>query len=292
VGNSYLSRLALRRRLAVLAVGVSLAAAAAQSTGVARPLDSVREAGALRVAVYSNYKPYSWVQDGKNVGIDVEIAGALAKSLGVKLDLFELRADDNLDDDLRNGVWRGTVFGAAPGDVMMHVPYDKRIEEKNDRVVVAAPYHVDGLALAVDPAKAAEALDLSLFLHEKVAVDVGTLADMILISAFDQKVLPNVVHERGTERAADAFERGEVAAFYGEASAVQAFAKQGARPFAILYPKTKVGADWSVGVAVRSDSRDLGAYVGDAMDKMQTSGEVASIFAKYGVEWRRPQTAQ
>ena len=213
--------------MSALTVGAFCVGLSAQAQIFARPLDTVRQAGTLRVAVYSNYKPYSWVEDGKNLGIDVEIAQALAKSLGVKLDLFELRADDNLDDDLRNGVWRGTVFGAAPGDVMMHVPYDKRIEAKNDRVVVAAPYHIDGLALAVDPAKAAEALDLSLFLHDKVAVDVGTLADMILVSVFDQKVIPNVVHQRSAEKAANAFESGEVSAFYGEASAVQSFAKTG-----------------------------------------------------------------
>ncbi len=280
--------------MSALTVGAFCVGLSAQAQIFARPLDTVRQAGTLRVAVYSNYKPYSWVEDGKNLGIDVEIAQALAKSLGVKLDLFELRADDNLDDDLRNGVWRGTVFGAAPGDVMMHVPYDKRIEAKNDRVVVAAPYHIDGLALAVDPAKAAEALDLSLFLHDKVAVDVGTLADMILVSVFDQKVIPNVVHQRSAEKAANAFESGEVSAFYGEASAVQSFAKNGARPFAIVYPKTglKMKADWSVGVAVRSDSRDLGVYVDDALRKLQTSGEMAGIFAKYGVDWRKPEIAQ
>jgi ABC-type amino acid transport substrate-binding protein len=278
--------------LTAAAVGAALAAGGAWPT-LARPLDAVHGAGVLRVAVYHDYKPYSWNEDGKSRGIDVAIAEALAKSLGVSLDLFEVRADDSLDDDLRNGVWKGSVVGAAPGDVMMHIPYDKRIEEKNDRVVLVAPYHVEGLALAVDPAKASEALDFSLFLHDKVAVDVGTLADIILISVHEQKVLPNVVHERGVERAAEAFERREVSAFYGEASAVEAFAKKGARPFAILYPKTDVGlSQWSLGMAVRSDSRDLGAYIDEAMRKMEASGEVRTIFANYGVDWRQPDAAR
>jgi ABC-type amino acid transport substrate-binding protein len=292
VGNSHLSRFALRRRLIALAVSALLVGAGAEPPALARPLDAVRETGKLRVAVYRDYKPYSWIQDGKNLGIDVEIAEAIAKSLDVNLDVFVLRADDDLDDDLRNGVWKGTVFGTAPGDVMMHVPYDKRIEAKNDRVFLVAPYHVDSLAVAVDPAKASEALDLSLFLHDKVAVDVGTLADMVLISAFDQRVLPNVVHQRGVERAADAFERGEVAAFAGEASAVQALAKKGQRPFAIVYPKTILQAEWSVGMAVRSDSRDLGDYVDEAMSKLEASGEIDRIFAKYGVDWRKPEIAK
>jgi len=289
VGDPNLSRFALRRRLIALAAGALFGVAYVEAVAFARPLDAIREAGTLRVTVYRNYKPYSWIENGRNLGIDVDIASALAKAIGVKADYFDLRADDNLDDDLRNGVWKGTVFGEAPGDVMMHVPYDKRVEEKNDRVFLAAPYHIDGLALAVDPARASEALDLSLFLREKVSVDVGSLSDFVLVSAFDQKVLPNVVHMRGAEKAAEAFERGEVAAFYGEASAVQAFAKSGKRPFAIVYPKTSVKQDWAIGVAVRSDSRDLASFIDAEMHRLEASGEVGRIFASYGVDWRKPE---
>jgi ABC-type amino acid transport substrate-binding protein len=259
---------------------------------LARPLDSVKQSGVLRVAVYQDYKPYSWSEGGRTVGIDVDIAEALAKSLGVRLDLFELRADDNIDDDLRNGVWKGSVVGAAPGDVMLHVPYDPGIEKANDRVALFAPYHVDGLAMVVDPAKAAPALDLSLFATEKVAVAVGTLGDMILISIDDHALQPHVVHEKDLERAAGVFERGEVPAFYGEASAAQAFARRGDRPFAIVYPKTKMKSEWPVGMAVRGDSRDLGAYLTRVMGKMRDAGEVEKIFAKYGVDWRKPEIAQ
>jgi ABC-type amino acid transport substrate-binding protein len=292
VGNSHLSRLSLRRRVTAVAVSVIFVWVGAGAPAGGRPLDTVRQAGALRVTVYSDYKPYSWIEDGRSRGIDVEIAEALAKAVGVKLELFNLRADDNLDDDLRNGVWKGTVFGAAPGDLVMHVPYDKRIETKNDRVVLAAPYHVDGLALAVDPPKASQARDLSLFLQEKVAVDVGSLGDLILISAYDKRLLPDIVHVRGTERAAEAFERREVSAFYGETSAVQALAKVGQRPFALLYPETNRHADWAIGIAVRSDSRDLGIFVDDVMQKLETSGEVQGIFAHYGVDWRKPAVMQ
>jgi ABC-type amino acid transport substrate-binding protein len=289
VGNPHISRFALRRRLSAL--GAAALCLFAVDAVWARPLEAVRSAGALRVTVYTNYKPYSWTEGGRAMGIDVEIAEALAKAVGVSLDLFPLRADDDINDDLRNGVWRGTVFGAAPGDVMMHVPYDKAIEAKNDRVALASPYHIDGLALAVDPAKAAQALDLSLFLNEKVAVDVGTLGDLIMISAYDQKTLPNVVHFRGIERASQAFEGGEVAAFYGEASAVQSFARAGARPFAIVYPKTSAKQEWPIGLAVRSDSKDLADFLDGEMRRLKSSGELKRIFARYGVDWRAPDAA-
>ena len=106
-------------------------------------------------------------------GIDVDVGAALAKQLGLKVDYLELRADDDIGDDLRNGVWRGSLLGTQPGDVMLHVPYDKQIESANDKIKLVAPYDNEGLAMAVEPAKADSARDFALFETEKVAVEGG-----------------------------------------------------------------------------------------------------------------------
>ena len=269
-----------------------LAALVLAMPATARPLDEVMKAGVLRVAVYQDYKPYSWREGDKPVGVDVEIARGLAESLGVRLDLFELRAGDDVEEDLRNGVWRGSVVGAAPGDVMLHVPYDKRVETVNDRVALFAPYHIDGMAMVVDPAKQSAGADLSLLKTDKAAVAVGTLGDMILISVQDHALTPHVVHEHTFEQAAQAFERGEVAAFYGEASAAQAFARAGPRAFALVYPHTGMGEDWPIGVAVKRDSADLGKAVAAQLEVWSESGRLAQIFAQYGVDWRKPEPAR
>ncbi len=269
-----------------------IAASVAASAAVARPLDKVRETGELRVTVYQNYKPYSWRENGKPVGVDVDIAQALADALKVRLNLFELRADDDVGDDLRNGVWKGTVLGDAPGDVMLHVPYDKRIEERNDRVALFAPYHVDGLAMFVDPPKAEAGQDLTLLRTDKVAVAVGTIGDYVLISAHDHAYLPQVVHERTLDAAAEHFERGDVAAFYGEESAGQSFARSGPRRYAVVHPETPMARDWTLGAAVRSDSRDLGLEVAKTMDEMARDGRLRKIFAAHRIDWRKPEAAR
>jgi ABC-type amino acid transport substrate-binding protein len=276
------------RNALLLAAALSLAAAPA----LARPLDAVKQSGALRVAVYQDYKPYSFRENDKLRGIDVEIAKLLAEKLGVRLDLFELRADDDINDDLRNGVWKGSLVGAAPGDVMLHVPYDKRLEQSNERVALFSPYHIDGMAMVVDPAKSAAAADLSLLKTEKAAVAYGTIGDMVLISVQDHALQPNVVHEKTLEKAAEDFETGKVAAFYGEASAAQAFARKGARAFALVYPQTGMAADWPIGVAVKQDSRDLGAAVAAVLDELAANGRLKQIFADYGVDWRQPEAAR
>ncbi len=256
----------------------------------ARPLDEVKASGTLRVTVYRDNAPFSWSEGGKLRGIDVDIGAALARDLGVKVEYMELRADDRVDDDLRNGVWRGTVVGQAPGDVMLHVPYDHQLEIRNDLVKLAAPYHVEGLAMAVDPASAERARDLSLFETEKVAVDVGTLADFVLVSARDHALLANVVHVRGTQQAFEAFERGEVAAFYGSASEVEPLAHASKRPVVLVDPSTTVPKRWTLALAVRVNARDLGYAVGDSIEAMKASGELKRIFENYGVTWQPPST--
>jgi ABC-type amino acid transport substrate-binding protein len=279
-------------RLALALLGLFAALALGPAPAAARPLDEVRDSGSLRVTVYRNNKPWSWFENGKAFGIDVEIGAALAKALGVRVEYLELREDDRIDDDLRNGVWRGTVVGEAPGDVMLHVPYDKELEVRNDLVKLAGPYHTDGLALAVDPAKAEAAKDFSLFKTEKVGVDVGTLADFVLVSAFDHQLIPNVVHARGTDRAFKAYEQGEVAAVYGSSAEIEAGARAVTRPVTIIYPKTHVRSEWVLSLAVRVNSRDLGYALADAIEQMKTSGELQRIFESHGVTWRPPKLAE
>lgn len=289
--HPHLSRQPVRRviRAALAALAVSLPLAGAPGAALARPLDEVRDSGYLRVTVYRNNRPWSWFEDGKPRGIDVAIGEALAKALGVRVAFMQLRDDDRIDDDLRNGVWRGTVTGEAPGDVMLHVPYDKELEIRNDLVKLAAPYHIDGLAMAVDPAKADAARDFSLFKTEKVSVDVGTLADFVLVSAFDHALIPNVVHARGTEQAFKAYERGEVAAVYGSSAEIEAGARASKRPVTLIYPKTGLRSEWTLGIAVRVNSRDLGYALADVLEQMKTSGALQRIFAEEGVTWRPPK---
>lgn len=260
----------------------------ASSPAKARSLEAIKQAGQLRVAVYQNYKPWSWQEDGKLKGIDVDIGAALAKQLGLKIDYLELRADDDIGDDLRNGVWRGSLLGTQPGDVMLHVPYDKQIEVANDKIKLVAPYHTEGLAMAVEPAKADSARDFALFEKEKVAVDGGTLSDIILLSARDHKLIDRVVHFKGVAKAAMAYQNGDVSAFYGEAAMVENLAHSVSRPVSIVYPQNWLAREWMIGGAVKVDDIELGEAIDKALADMKSSGEIQHIFAAYGVAWRAP----
>ncbi len=73
-------------------------------------------------------------------GLDVALAGALAQAMNLKLSLLPFDADENMDDDLRNMVWKGHYLGYGPADVMLQVPVDKTLMDNNPQVVVVAPY--------------------------------------------------------------------------------------------------------------------------------------------------------
>jgi len=284
-------KLTLRRASArIVAIFLSTLAFAppACSPAKARSLEAIKQMGQLRVTIYQNYKPWSWQEDGKLKGIDVDIGAALAKQLGFKVDYLELRAEDDIGDDLRNGVWRGSLLGTRPGDLMLHVPYDKQIEVSNDKIKLVAPYHTEGLAMAVEPDKADSARDFALFEKEKVAVDGGTLSDIILLSARDHKLIDRVVHFKGVAKAATAYQNGEVSAFYGEAAMVQNLAHTVSRPASIIYPPYFMAREWTIGAAIKVDDIELGEAIAKGVEELKSSGEMKRIFAAYGVDWRPP----
>jgi hypothetical protein len=80
-----------------------------------------------------------WRQDGKVVGIDADLGAALARALGVHVDLAELMPGDDVEADLRNGVWKGGLLGFQPADVMLHVPFDRGFAARVDQVAIVAP---------------------------------------------------------------------------------------------------------------------------------------------------------
>ncbi len=88
-------QIATRRGL--LAAAALLGAARA----AARPLDEARDSGWLRVALYEDYAPFSWVENGTPRGIDAEIGARIAAELGMKTRWLTRVAGESVDDDLR-----------------------------------------------------------------------------------------------------------------------------------------------------------------------------------------------
>ena len=248
-------------------------------------LDRLRQRGTLSVALYNEMPPFH--AGGK--GIDVELAQALAKSLGLKLSLLPFNADENMNDDLRNMVWRGHYLGFGPADVMLHVPVDRPLMNENPKVKIFAPYYRERIMIARD-AKAVPTMDsLASFKGQKIAVPGQTLAGWLLIGAESGAYREQLLTQwkDGTD-AARALQRGEVAAAAGNASELESVLGSDARYIIEALPVPRMREGWVVGCAVKAEATDLALAVQQSVNELTTSGALKTMFSRGAVVWRAP----
>ncbi|WP_148219472.1 transporter substrate-binding domain-containing protein [Azospirillum sp. B510] len=285
----------ISRRRFLSGLAASCAAGAMASTltvptaSSARPLDEVMERGRLRVAVYRDFPPFSFQRDGRLVGIDVDLARAIAEKLGVKPDIYEQIPGETVSDDLRVAVWRGSLFGGELADIMMHIPYDKRFGLMNPEAVLFGPYHQEVFALARDPQRVRSAV-LATLPDEPIAVEIDSVPDFFLLSLQGGRLRGRIIHCPTPEAAIGKLTSGEAAAVLAPLSQVQA----ALGPQAERFPVTTVAlpgmmtSNWSIGMATKENSRDLAYSVGDAVAALTEDGTMGRIFAAYGVTHSSP----
>jgi hypothetical protein len=211
-----------RRQLLGAALGASAAAGlplAALAQDGQPALARIRARGTLTVGLYHELPPFH--VDGK--GIEVEMADALAKALGVKASILPFHAGENMDDDLRNMVWKGHYLGWGPADVLMHVPVDRPLMLGNPQVQIFAPYYRERVMIARNMAAVPKFDSLDDFTKDqRIAVPGLSLAGWLLIGAESGKYREQLVTKLkdGCE-AAQALQRGEVVAAAGHASELE-----------------------------------------------------------------------
>ena len=255
---------------------------------VATDLEGIRKRGRLRIAVYNDFPPYS--KDAK--GIDADIGRALAEKLGLTAEVVGFNADEDMNDDLRNMVWKGHYLGTQPADVMMHVPVDEHLARQNDKVRIFAPYHRETIAVARDPAKVqklvgSSAVALEVFTREKVGVEIATLSDHFLLAALNGRLRESVVHFKSHTEAANALVNGQIAAIMGPRTELEAVL-QGQSKFvvdAVEMPELRVSG-WSLGMAVRAEEMELAAALTRAVSELRADGTLAAIFKRHNATYQ------
>jgi ABC-type amino acid transport substrate-binding protein len=271
------------KAFAVLPLAVALPAAA-------DALESIRQRGRLRVAVYNDFPPYS-MAGGK--GIDADIARAVAAKLGVTAEVVGYNADEDMNDDLRNMVWKGHYLGAQPSDVMMHVPVDEYLARSNDKVRIFGAYHRETLALARNPERipkapsGSAAVALEIFTREKIGVETTSLADSFLLSVLNGRLRENVVHFKTVAEAAKAMAEGKVSAVLAQRAELEA-ALQGQSKMVIdtpHLPELKMDG-WPLGMAVKVEEQALADALGSALAELKRDGSIAAIFKRHGISYQ------
>ena len=262
----------------------------------AEALEGVRETGALKVAVYRDFPPFSYRgEQGRYTGVDVELARAIAREMGVGLELMLLTPDENMEDDLRNAVWKGHYLGGGTADVMMHVPTDPAFAADNDQVHIFGDYFREEIAIAhntVQLPSVASAIDLS---DARVGVELDSVSDFYLSSSYKGRLRANALRYRDTVTAVEALRRGEVAAVMAPRAQIEgALTAAGVAGDYPVKPMPLSGlyrSSWQVGMAVRRDSPALRDALAAALEALRARGELPSVFEAHGVTYLEPRAA-
>jgi ABC-type amino acid transport substrate-binding protein len=265
-------------------LGIAAGAAGFGQPAAAATLAKVKERGSLIVGVYEDMPPFHVA--GK--GIDIDIAGALAEALQVKLSLLPFNADENMSDDLRNMVWKGHYLGFGPADVLLHVPVDKPLIDATPQVTILAPYYRERVVIARNLGMVPQLDTLKPLATQTVAVPGQTLAGWLLLGA-DNGAYANQLRTKWKDgcEAAQALLRGEVTVAAGLASELESVLRGDPR-FAIgPLPVPRAPRDgWVAGLAVRKDGADLAQALQAAMAQLSQNGRLNAIFSRYNVGWR------
>lgn len=265
-----------------------------------RDYDEIVASGVLRVALYQDFPPYSFVQDEKPRGVDVVLAETLAEGLGVTLEIQWVLADETIDGDLRNHLWKGHYL--RPGqiaDLMLRVPYDRDFSNKRDELGLPAhelvhmfgPYQRERWQAAYDPRKINAVPSIAIFQYYPVGVEEDSVPSFYLGSVMHGQLAGMIHHYRNLGLAFDAMVAGEVNAVMGTQAEIDWLLSQhpkaGMQLTENAYPN--IGKQvWELGMAVHDANRQLAYALSDVAEAMILDGRMEQLYAAYGLRYTRP----
>ncbi|MBJ6611345.1 MAG: transporter substrate-binding domain-containing protein [Candidatus Thiothrix moscowensis] len=254
-------------------------------------LENVKTKGTLSASLYKDFPPYSFVKDGKQQGIDVALAEAIAQKLGVKSEVrLVTPSDEKLEDDLRNNVWKGHYLGGGVTDMMLHMPYDNAYSAKVDQVKFIAPYQLEQVVFAFDTNKVGKQPTLANFTSAAIGAEIDTLSDFYLLEAMQGKISNNVRHFPNLTLAVEALKKGDIAGIMGPRGELEGILAERPEHIQIqrLITPGLARDSWAMGVAVKAEYADLATAIDNAMAELVRDGTVKQIFEQHKLTYAPP----
>ena len=269
-----------------------------------RSYDTMIESGVLKVAVYEDFAPYSFKDHDQPRGVDVDLAAALAKALGVRMELLWAPPGEKLDDDLRDSIWRGSALrNQQLADVMMRVPYDRDYSLKRDdqgelangHVVMFGPYQTECWQVAYDRRRMDAVPSVAVFQEHPIGVEVDSIPSFYLTSVFNGMLSAKTHHYPSLPQAFVAMKGAEVDAVMGMRGEIDWQVHQANDKNLALaenaYPN--MGRQrWEIGMAVHESNHQMAYAIEEALEALIHDGSVQKIYASYGLRYDIPEMYQ
>jgi polar amino acid transport system substrate-binding protein len=285
-------RLGLSRRQLLAGAPLLLGLPGLSSAQEMSAMEKIKARGSLKVAVYKDNAPYS---DGPNSdlqGLDVSLAKVLAAKLSLQLALLPFDAGENMNDDLRNMVWKGHYLGYGPADMMIHVPVDRYLMNENKQVLIFGAYVREHLVVLHSKAKIANVENPDDLVGKTIAVEKGSGAASALIGYRGGMLRDKVsIFKDGVDAAKMVLSGRMNAAYVSRAqaeAAIHASEIKGDWTLSTLPLPGVMPAGWPLGMAVKADNKELATALDEALASLRQSGELLKLFQSYGLTLAAP----
>lgn len=223
------------------------------------PAKKDNEVGVLKMATNATFPPYEYKEGDKFVGIDVEIAQAVAEELGAKLEVVDMEFD-SIITSVKQGE---TDFGMAG----MTVTDERKVD------VDFTSSYATGVQVVI-VREDSDITDLDGLEGKKIGVQLGTTGDTY---ASDDYGSDNVTKYGKGADAVIALKGGDVDAVIIDNEPAKAFVEEN-EGLRILDTEYTI-EDYAIAVAKNNTA--LLEQINTALEKLTESGKIDEIISKY-----------
>jgi len=252
----------LKRIVCVVVAALLLVSmlAGCSKTASGATVDKIKQEGKLLIGTSPDYPPFESLDQNNNViGFDIDIMNAVAKKLGVKLEIVQLGFDNLIP-----------ALNAKKFDIM--AAGVSVTEERKQSVDFSKPYMAGNYAIVVHKDNNDKVAKLEDLKGKTIAVQIGTVqADEA------KKVAGLTVKEYNLfTEAASAVSAKQADALFLDGTVGTAFAAADKN----LKVVAELPAE-PTAYALRKDSADLTKVVNEVIDELEKSGEMQKLVQKW-----------
>jgi len=184
-------------------------------------------------------------------------------------------------------VWKGHYLGFGPADVMLHVPVDRSVMQKNDKVEIFAPYYRDTVKLVRNVKAIPELNGVASLEGKKIGAEKVSISAMVLLG--EQSLRDGVNIYLTPIEALQKLKAGELDAVVATRAEIESVIRDDKQFEITDAPFTRLPRNgWVIGLAVKKENTELAHLLQKAVNDMFDSGEMAALFAKHGVRSIKP----
>lgn len=239
------------------------AAASTDSAAVTEPasgkLAEIKEKGKIVLGTSADYPPYEFHKtiDGKDtiVGFDIEIAKAVAESLGVELEIVDMK-------------FEGLLPALTGSKIDFIVAGMNPTEERKKSVNFSIEYYNAHQTLLVMGSKAPELSTMESLKGKTIGVQKGTLQEQIAAEKFTESTvksigkIPDLIMELKTGKIDGIILNDTVAKSYVASNSD------------LSTNGMDLGSEGGVAIAMPKDSTDLTEAVNKTLESLMTEGKI------------------